>query len=180
MTKVCKRYENASFENFTGNDELKNILSNVMELKNNVVIWGDVGTGKTHLAYAILNKWCDKININGYYMYRSNQIVYTSVKDIIDDIRAMWKSGDYSYSIVYYCKKAKVLIIDEVGVQYGSDSERIELFDIFNDRYNNCLPTIAMSNYSPEKIKPVLGLRIYDRLFGGAKVFELKGKSHRQ
>ena len=180
MTKVCKRYENASFDNFTGNDELKKILSNVVELKNNVVIWGDVGTGKTHLAYAILNKECEKMDIEGYLYYRSKDIVYTSIKEIIEEIRALWKDECRFYNFVDDCKKAKVLIIDEVGVQYGSDSERIELFDIFNDRYNNCLPTIVMSNYSPEKMKSVLGLRIYDRLFGGAKVFELKGKSHRQ
>lgn len=179
MMKVYPRYINATFDNYTGDCEVKNMLIDVTKLHNNVVIWGGVGVGKTHLAYSILNKECEIRRLpNGYEYYKSDYILYTSVKELIDEIKISWANKDNSYLGIF--GKIKILIIDEVGVQYGSDSERIELFNIFNERYNNCLPTIILSNYSPESIKNILGLRIYDRLFGGAKVFELKGKSHRQ
>ena len=78
-----------------------------------------------------------------------------------------------------YCK-TPLLIIDEVGVQYGSDSERTELYEIFNSRYNDMLPTIVVSNNTVEELQRILGQRIYDRLSGGALIFELNGRSHRQ
>ena len=179
--KVYKRFENATFENFEIHNEeekrLVEILKEAPSLKNNVIITGGVGIGKTHLMYAILNKFCEKKD--GYYL--SKEISIVSIKEIIDIIRQTWrKDADrYDMDALDNLKSVPLLIIEEVGVQYGSDSERIELFDIFNDRYNNMLPTIITSNFNEGQIKSTLGLRSYDRLFGGAYIFNLTGKSRR-
>lgn len=181
MTKVCKRFENASFDDFIGNKELVDTLRKAKEIKNNIVIIGGVGTGKTHLAYAILNQEAEKKKFQDDYYYKSDFVRYATVKEIIEDIRKCWsKSADkYDIENVDKYKNVPLLIIDEIGVQYGSDSERIELFEIFNERYNEMLPTIAISNYNRQQIEKTLGLRITDRLFGSSKIFELSGESHR-
>ncbi len=185
MTKIVKRFENASLDNYNCTTETQKKL--IAELKkgvnekfsNNIIIIGGVGTGKTHLAYALLNALSEKKEYNGYRYYPDSFISYRTVKAIIDEIKASWKDPVYSNPV---CDLSKVplLIIDEIGVQYGTDSERTELYDIFNNRYNDMLPTIVISNNTLPELQRILGQRIYDRLSGGAAIFELTGKSHRQ
>ena len=179
--KVYKRYENCSFDNFETTQDIS-ILKNAKELDRNVILFGGVGTGKTHLAFAILNSLAEKRETeSGYKYYTSDFVEYATIKEIIDNIRRCWAkdAANFDFMAVNRYKTITLLIIDEIGVQYGSDSERIELYEIFNERYNNMLPTIAISNYNRQQIEKTLGLRITDRLFGGAKIFEFNGKSKR-
>ena len=65
-----------------------------------------------------------------------------------------------------------LLVIDEIGVQYGTDSEQNILFDVMDRRYRDMMPTILLANLKLKREKPedpaglreVLGERIYDRL----------------
>jgi len=177
--KVYERYKDCSFDNFKSNTDISK-LKNPKDIKNNIIIIGGVGTGKTHLAYAILNMLAEKKHYSEADYYISDYVLYTTVKEIIDNIKAQWNNeNEYIREVLRDYKTIPLLIIDEIGVQYGSESERIELFEIFNERYNNMLPIIAISNYGRKQIEKILGLRICDRLFGGADIIELTGESHR-
>lgn len=181
MMKVYKRYENSTFENFETSLDIE-FLKKPRELTQNVIITGGVGLGKTHLAYAIINQEAEKKTFpDGSKFYFSSFVHYASIKEIIDNIKALWRTGADATDkeIVDNYKNIPLLIIDEIGVQYGSDSERIELYEIFNERYCQMLPTIAISNYNKQQISKTLGLRITDRLFGSAKILELEGESKR-
>jgi DNA replication protein DnaC len=57
-----------------------------------------------------------------------------------------------------------LLILDEVGVQFGSDTEKLLLFDVLNERYEQRKPTLLLSNLALDGVKAFLGERIYDRL----------------
>ena len=184
MTIINKRFESASLENFVCNtDNEKNLVAYLSRcidegFKQNVIIIGGVGTGKTHLAYAVLNSVADKFECNGYKFYSEKNVAYRSIKAVIDEIKNSWRDAT-SISPVYELSNVKTLILDEIGVQYGSNSERTELYDVFNNRYNNMLPIVAISNHSLPELQKILGQRIYDRLIDNAVVFELKGKSKR-
>jgi DNA replication protein DnaC len=187
MTQLLKKFKDCSFENFkTENKEqealvryLKDCLRN--GFKENIALMGSVGTGKTHLAYAIVNA-LEEIRVYGNAeMYTANKVNITTIKSMIDNLRTSWRreADEIDSKIVSSYSKIPLLIIDEVGVQYGTESERVELFEIFNTRYGNELPTMIISNCTKEQISKFLGQRIIDRLFGGAKVFELTGNSKR-
>ena len=60
-----------------------------------------------------------------------------------------------------------LLIIDEVGVQFGSPTEMIILQEIINARYESVLPTILISNLTFEQLKESIGERIVDRATDG-------------
>lgn len=60
-----------------------------------------------------------------------------------------------------------LLIIDEVGVQFGSESEKIILFEIINERYEQMKPTILISNLSEDELSRYVGERIIDRMREG-------------
>ena len=167
--RVYKRYANAKIEDLKTDTDLS-IFSDPKSINQNILIVGNMGTGKTHIAYAIVNSMCAQYDVE-----------YTTIKEIIDNIRNSWKdSADkYDYEIVNRYKTVPLLIVDEIGVQYGTESERIELFDIFDSRYKDMLPIIAISNLNRQQLADTLGARIIDRLLSGAKIVEMKGKSRR-
>ncbi|SNB82159.1 DNA replication protein DnaC [Kingella negevensis] len=57
-----------------------------------------------------------------------------------------------------------LLIIDEVGVQSGTEAESRALFDVFNERYQNLKPTILISNLDAADFVAAVGNRIADRI----------------
>ena len=56
-----------------------------------------------------------------------------------------------------------LLILDEIGVQIGSEHEKLLLFDVLNGRYQQCRPTILISNLSGSDLEAYLGQRVMDR-----------------
>jgi len=144
-------------------------------LKNGagMVVWGDVGTGKTHLACGIANALISK----------SHSVLYCTALEAVMLVKSSWKRGTdgmTEYDIYSRFGDPELLIIDEIGVQMGSDFERMVLTSIADIRSRNCLPTIIISNLNPEEIYGLLGERMFDRLVGfGANVVRVPGKSLR-
>lgn len=60
-----------------------------------------------------------------------------------------------------------LLIIDEVGVQFGSDAEKLILFEVINTRYESMKPTILISNLALNKLAGFIGERVIDRMKDG-------------
>lgn len=138
-----------------------------------MVLWGDVGTGKTHLVCAVANA----------LRARMRPVLYCTALEAVMLVRSSWKkSADGLSEFDVYARFAEpeLLIIDEVGVQLGSDFERMVLSSIADIRSRNCLPTIVVSNLSPDEIFWLLGERMFDRLVGfGADVVAMRGRSMR-
>jgi DNA replication protein DnaC len=104
----------------------------------------------------------------------------------VDELRAE-KEDEYfgNNAIGYY--SCDILALDEIGVQYETQSERNVLFTLPNHRYENYKPAIIISNYPMElsndgrDIPRLLGQRILDRLTDkNSSIFELKGESMRR
>ncbi len=54
--------------------------------------------------------------------------------------------------VIEHYASLDLLIVDEVGVQFGSAAEMAILQEIINARYEGILPTILISNLSPEEL----------------------------
>ncbi|MDX1466237.1 MAG: ATP-binding protein [Halomonas sp.] len=122
----------------------------------NLLMLGSPGTGKTHLAVAILRDVIERHKVTG---------VYTSAARMFRRIKSTFGSSEESetQAIEAYTTPA-LLVLDEIGVSYGSDAELNYLFDIMNERYEQCLPTIIVSNIQPDEMGAWLGDRVVDRL----------------
>ena len=134
---------------------------------------GKPGTGKTHLA----------VGIGLRIMRRDNRtVLFTTVMRAIRRVKDTWsrESRESEAQAIAALAFPDLLILDEVGVQYGSDTEKLILFDLFNERYEKRRPTILLSNLSLDDVKTYLGERVFDRLReDGGQVIPFTWESHR-
>ena len=73
-----------------------------------------------------------------------------------------------------------LLILDEVGVQFGSDAEKLILFEIINTRYQDMKPTILISNLTLVELGKYIGERVVDRMReGGGAILSFDWDSYR-
>lgn len=133
---------------------------------------GECGTGKTMLACMMV----ENIINQGY------SAQYTTAWQMIQDIRQGYGKIEesISYFINEYINKS-FLVIDEVGVQHGTDDERILLYQVIDGRYNEVKPTIIISNSKNPVEDGYLDLRTIDRLKeGGGFSITFDGESYRK
>ncbi len=136
-----------------------------------LIMVGGVGTGKTLLASAILDSLVDEYNCG---------IIKTI--DLIRKLKATWSSDseDSEEDILNNYIDADLLIIDEVGSQFGSDTEKLFIFEIIDGRYQEMKPTILISNLDINGIKESIGERCVDRLReGGGSMIAFNWESSR-
>lgn len=127
------------------------------ELGRSMLLLGSVGTGKTHLACAIAQQVIRSYGASARY---------TMAIEIIRDIKMTFdKKSEQTERDVYSSLLAPdLLVIDEVGVQHGSDFERQVLFEVVDSRYRQLMPTIVISNLGLAGLRKCLGDRAVDRL----------------
>lgn len=150
-----------------------NFLS-VSKIGTSALFLGNPGTGKTHLAAAIAMEVIKRYNKTALFI--TTQKAIRLVKDT-------WRngSGPTESEILKSFVVPDLLVLDEVGVQYGTDSERNILFDIFNDRYEMRKPVIVISNLNINDVEYCLGNRVIDRLReDGGRVVHFDWESKRK
>lgn len=124
-----------------------------------LIFCGKLGTGKTHLAISIAKEIAKQ----------GSQVKYINLLDLIRKVRSSWKddSGLSETQILKIIADFDLLVIDEIGVQNGTENERTILFDIINSRYENMVPTIIISNLAIDEIKQLISERSVDRITDG-------------
>ncbi|OIP89455.1 MAG: hypothetical protein AUK26_11495 [Syntrophaceae bacterium CG2_30_58_14] len=121
---------------------------------------GNTGTGKGHLCAAVINR----IVRSGY------SALFTKTPRLLREIKDTFnRDSEVTQSeILRRMGELDLLVIDEVGVQFGTDTERMILYEVLDLRYEAMLPVILTSNIRNMKtMEKLLGERIIDRLFEG-------------
>lgn len=120
------------------------------------IFTGMPGTGKTHLAAGI-----------GLRLLRNGHpVLFCTVMRAIRRIKDTWArgSGESESQAVAALVFPDLLILDEVGVQFGSETEKHLLFDVLNERYERRKSTLLLSNLPVDQIRDYLGERVFDRM----------------
>ena len=180
---IPERFRTRTLDSFVADtDEKRRAMESATHYANNfddvfktgrsLLFLGKPGTGKTHLA----------AGIGLQIMERGYSVYFTTVMRALRRVKNTWSRSSVETeteaidSLVY----PGLLILDEVGVQFGSDTEKLILFDVLNARYEERLPTLLLSNHTLQEVKAFLGERIFDRLReDGGEVIAFTWESHR-
>jgi DNA replication protein DnaC len=121
-----------------------------------LVLFGNYGAGKTHLAAAIAN----------HALRRQITVLFAIVPDLLDHLRSTFgPSSEVEYDERFeLIRTIPLLILDDLGTENTTPWAREKLFQILNYRYNDALPTVITCNRKPEDIDPRIFSRMSDRV----------------
>jgi DNA replication protein DnaC len=140
-----------------------------VESAANLVLIGDVGIGKSHLAKAM----CYDAIQHGHSVY------FTTAFDLISKIK---KARSCAATLEYYAKSLRVLCLDELGYTVYQKDDTDILFQLISKRCET-LPTIVTTNLTPKKWGTIFSgpaaSAILDRLSSNGTFLAWEGRSYR-
>ena len=118
-----------------------------------LVLMGDYGVGKTHLAAAVAN----------FRDGSGHQALFIVVPDLLDHLRATYNpQSTVSYDERFeQIRRTPLLVLDDLGTQSSTRWAQEKLFQLFNYRYITRLPTVVTLN-SLKQIDPRLRERMME------------------
>lgn len=143
-----------------------------VERKENVLLVGKTGVGKSHIAQALGHRACRA----------GHSVVYTSAHDMLVQLRAARADQSYDRRLLRYTSP-DVLIVDDLGLRPLIHDEPIDLYEVIRQRYLHGA-TIMTSNRALEEWQPLfhdalLASAAMDRLLEDAHVLTFEGDSYR-
>jgi DNA replication protein DnaC len=141
--------------------------------RENLLIVGSTGTGKTHLAIALGKKLCAE----------GVGVQFFSVNLLFEECQAEKAAGRY-LKLIRRLKQVPALILDDFGLRNYTHEEANVLIDILEERYQKG-SVLLTSQVDPKGWRklfedPVIAEAITDRLTKPAKQITLKGGSYRE
>ena len=147
-----KRLQKYNFENLIDTYEDTSIINQLIkfadlciksEMKNGLIIFGNIGYEKTYLAACIANK-----------MIEQNKIVLMEKSSsILDRIKESFnKEGLSEIEIIELYSNVDMLIIDDFGNENLSKWALKKSYKIISNRYDNELPIVITTRYNKEQL----------------------------
>ncbi len=152
-SKMSKRNLNYKFDNFETNSSNKKVFNNPKNYseklvncieKKGLILVGNNGVGKTHLACSIANKLIE----NGI------PVIYGTLINLLAELRNSYEIDNTisEMEIIKLYENVDLLIIDDLGKEKPSEWGLEKLFTIINSRYENNLPVIITTNYNQNSL----------------------------
>ena len=180
---IPARFAHRTFDNFVATEHGQKIALSVCRAYASkwpekrrqgasLVLTGLPGTGKTHLACAIAHE---------VITHHLRPVLFCSVSSMLRSIKQTYSKDSEinEQEMIDQFADVSLLIVDEVGIQVGSEHEKVLMFEIFNERYQSMRPTILISNLSIKDLEKFLGERIMDRYRECGSVLAFNWPSHR-
>lgn len=144
-----------------------------LRLKQNVIVTGPTGIGKTFLSCALGNKFCRD----------GNTVMFRRASRLFDELKQARGDGTY-HGVLKRIAKAQLLVIDDFGLEPLDPEARHDLLEILEDRYG-VSSTLVTSQLPTDKWHALLKENnqadsILDRLIHNARRLNLTGESLRK
>lgn len=144
-----------------------------IEKKQNIIITGSTGVGKSYLASALGHQAC----MNGY------KVIYANTAKLIAKLKMAKADGSYVRELSRI-EKQDLFILDDFGIQPFDAQGRASLMEIIEDRHGKS-SIIITSQVPVKQWYDIIGEKtiadaILDRIVHDAHRLELKGESLRK
>lgn len=143
-----------------------------VERKENVLLIGNAGVGKSHIAQALGQRACRA----------GHSVLFVAAHDMLRQLRAARADGSFDRRLLRFTTPA-MLIIDDLGLRPLASDEPVDLYEVVRQRYERGSIVIT-SNRDEEELSrlfgdPLLASAAMDRLLHRAHVLVLEGDSYR-
>ena len=141
--------------------------------KQNVIVIGATGVGKSYLGAALAQAACR----------RGMRALFVRVPRLIEELAVARAAGTYGSTLARIAR-IDVLVLDDLLLAPMKDSERRDLLEVIEDRYDRC--STVITSQLPTKSwhealgDPTIADAICDRLVHNAHVLSLRGPSMRR
>ena len=129
--------------------------SDALSGNTGLVLWGDVGTGKTFFAACIANALVEQ-NVS---------VKMTNFSTILNDLFTESDKNKYLNRL----NDHSLLIIDDLGIERGTEYALEQVYNVIDTRYKSGKPLIITTNLTLDELKAPTDIphkRIYDRVLG--------------
>lgn len=171
-TKTIDEFDSDQLEGITRKklNELRTLC--FIERKENIVLMGPSGLGKSHILYALCYEAC----MQGHTAY------HLTCQDLMEKLVRAKQQNRLSRKIRALCKP-RLLAIDEIGYQNLTEEEAPLFFQLVAERYEKGSIVIttnkAFGQWGELMGENAIATATLDRLLHHAQVFILKGESYR-
>jgi len=143
-----------------------------VERKENVLLLGQTGVGKSHIAQAIGHRACRA----------GHTVLYIASNDLLRQLRASRADASYDRRLLRFTTP-DLLIVDDLGLRPLAADEPVDLYEIIRSRYERA-STLITSNRDVEELPALfddslLASAAMDRLLHRAHVLRLEGDTYR-
>jgi len=166
-SRLPKLYWSARLEDFPAT-VVQNALEWLLDARQGLRITGAPGTGKTHLAAALVRHLTAQ---NQAAMFRTCSRIYR-------ELRQCFADGSSERVQMEELFNARFLVLDDLGAGGLSDFERRTTLEILDERLSACRPTVVTTNWALSEIAARMDDRIGSRLCTSTHI-ELPGADRR-
>jgi len=185
---IPKRYQHCSLENFAAyNESLEKALAQARRIvttfpvvTRGLLLEGQPGVGKTHLAVAVLKQVIQASGARG---------LFYDTRDLLRVIRSTYDPSirTTELEILRPVMQADLLVLDDLGAEKTSEWVEETMNLIVNTRYNERRLTMFTSNYmdipeddDPNSLLFRIGHRMRSRLHEMCEFLVLDGADYRE
>jgi DNA replication protein DnaC len=138
-------------------------INNFSDSSENLLFYGNSGTGKTFLSHCIAKELLDK----GFL------VVYRTAEELIQNLRQVrFENNNVLEDLLLNCD---LLIIDDLGTEQINDFSKTELFNLLNRKLLKGKKMLVSTNYTIEGLSKTYSERITSRLFGNFNLCKFFG-----
>lgn len=170
---IPERFTKAKYEDAP--EVIRKAFEKMSETKKGIYIHGPVGSGKTHIAYALKKQYDRETRYEGDKCFVGRSIRFWNTTELLREMRKDFDREAYEKRNIAEDLYEGLLILDDLGSEKMTEWVEETFYLIVNKRYENIVPTIFTSNFAVKDLSKRVGDRTASRIVEMCELIELVG-----